>query len=123
MFHIALVRLKAGRAYCEETAMKVKIHKDTWLPPWLLDIVLPGHMLLRKKLSSERLARLYAHELGHVYQLKRLGSWGYVKAHLGQMIQYRSFWRYPLENEADEQENRQLTDLEMDWWIEGEIEL
>jgi len=103
--------------------MKVKIHKDAWLPPWLLGIVLPGHMLLRKKLSSERLARLYTHELGHVYQLKRLGSWGYLKAHVSEMIQFRSFWHYPLENEAKAQEYRHLTEKELEWWDAGVIEL
>lgn len=106
--------------------MKVKIHKDAWyLPPWIIGLVIPGHMFLKRRPSDaiSGRQRLYRHELTHVYQLKTLGSWGYLREHLREMIKYRSFWRYPLEDEADAQENEELTDQEWEWWVRGEINL
>ena len=106
--------------------MRVKIHKDAWyLPPWIVELVVPGHMFLKRR-SSDAISgrqRLYRHELTHVYQLKEMGSWGYLRAHLSQMWEYKSFWRYPLEDAADEQETEELTDQEYEWWIKGEINL
>lgn len=95
------------------------------MPPWIRGIVLPGHMFLKRRSSDAISGRvtLYRHELQHVYQLKRLGNWGYLRDHLTQMLKHRSWTKYPLEDEAEQHENDELTDQEYEWWVRGEIRL